>query len=139
MPYLLDTCAISELSRIKPNPAVKETLLSMPRDELHLSTISVGEIQYGIQLRPDSAEKTRLASWLSMSILAVFGDRILEFDVFDALRWGDLMADLKHRGLTMQLQDSLIAAMALENSLTLVTRNESDFAHSGVRILNPWK
>jgi tRNA(fMet)-specific endonuclease VapC len=139
MPYLLDTCAISELSKVKPNPKVKEALLALPRDELHLCTISVGEIQYGIQLLPDSSEKTRLASWLSMSILAVFGDRILELDVFDALRWGELMSELKQRGLKMQLQDSLIAATALQNSLTLVTRNESDFVHSGVHILNPWR
>src|SRR5262249_53192455 len=110
MPFLLDTCAISELSKVKPNPKVKDALLTLPRDELHLSTISVGEIQYGIQLLPDSAEKTRLASWLSMSILAVFGDRILELDVFDAMRWGDLVAELKRRGFRMQLQDSLIAA-----------------------------
>ena len=39
----------------------------------------------------------------------------------------------------MQLQDSLIAATALEYGLTLVTRNETDFAHAGVRILNPWQ
>jgi toxin FitB len=139
MLYLLNTCAISELDKVKPNLKVKEALLTLPRDELHLSTISIGEIQYGIQLLPNSAEKTRLSSWLSLSILAVFGDRILELDVFDALRWGDLMAELRQRGLKMQRLDSLIAATALENSLTLVTRNESDFAHSGVRVFNPWK
>ena len=139
MAFLLDTCAISELGKPRPDRSVKDALLALPREELHLSTISLGEIQYGIQLRPDSTEKSRLTSWLNMSILAVFGDRIIAVDTFVALRWGDLLANLKPRGLKMLLQDSLIAATALEYGLTLVTRNESDFAHAGVRILNPWK
>jgi predicted nucleic acid-binding protein len=35
--------------------------------------------------------------------------------------------------------DSLIAATALQNEMVLVTRNEKDFSHSGIEILNPWK
>ena len=34
--------------------------------------------------------------------------------------------------------DSLIAAINLQNSLSLVTRNEHDFAGTGVLIVNPW-
>ena len=139
MPYLLDTCAISELGKPQPSLRTREALLALPREELHLSTISIGEIQYGIQLLPDSAEKARLNSWLSVSILAVFGDRIIAVDPFVALHWGNLQATLQLRGLKMQLQDSLIAATALEYHLILVTRNDSDFVDAGVQIFNPWK
>jgi predicted nucleic acid-binding protein len=34
--------------------------------------------------------------------------------------------------------DSLIAAIALENSLYLVTRNENNFVETGITIVNPW-
>jgi predicted nucleic acid-binding protein len=139
MPFLLDTCAISELAKPRPDRRVKDALISLPREEVHLSAISLGEIQYGIELLAESAEKARLISWLNVSILAVFGDRIIAVDVFVAMRWGELLAALKPRGLKMQLQDSLIAATALESNLTLITRNMPDFAHSGVRILNPWQ
>ena len=139
MPYLLDTCAISELAKPRPDRRVKDALTALPREDVHLSAVSLGELQYGIGLRSDSAEKERLISWLNLSILAVFGDRIIPIDTFVALRWGDLLASLKPRGFKMQLQESLIAATALEFSLTLVTRNVSDFVHSGVRILNPWQ
>ena len=139
MPYLLDTCAISELSKPKPNKKVRDALLELPRDDLRLSAISLGEIQYGIDLRVDSNEKSRLQSWFHISILAVFGNRIIDVDTFVAMRWGSLLADLKMGGHKMQRQDSLIAATALEFNLTLLTRNESDFAHCGVRVFNPWK
>src|SRR4051794_21499155 len=108
MPYLLDTCAISELSKLRPDRTVKDALTSLPRDEVHLSAITVGEIRYGIGLVGDTAEKARLTSWLDATILAVFGERIVPIDTFVSLRWGDLLAGLKPRGFKMQLQDSLI-------------------------------
>jgi tRNA(fMet)-specific endonuclease VapC len=54
------------------------------------------------------------------------------------LTWGTLAAELEKRGTPMPAVDSLIAAVALRHGLTIVTRNEEDFAHSGVQVLNPW-
>jgi predicted nucleic acid-binding protein len=139
MAYLLDTCAISELGKSHPDRKVRDVLLALPRDQLNLSAITIGEIQYGISLRPDSEDKTRLITWLQTTILSVFGDRILSVDCFVAMSWGNLMGELKSRGLKMQFQDSLIAATAREFGLTVVTRNEKDFTHAGISILNPWR
>jgi len=135
----MDTCALSELGKIEPNLKVRGALLELPREELRLSAISLGEIQYGIDLCADSNEKARLNKWFHLSVLAVFGNRIIDVDTFVAMRWGSLFADLKSRGKKMQIQDSQIAATALVHNLTLVTRNEKDFAHCGVRIFNPWR
>jgi predicted nucleic acid-binding protein len=50
-----------------------------------------------------------------------------------------LTAGLEKQGRRMPAIDSLIAATCLQRRLDLVTRNESDFAHSGVMVINPWE
>ena len=119
MPYLLDTCAISELGEERPDLKVKQALLALPREELHLSTITLGEIQYGIALLPDSSKKSRLISWLNLSVIAVFADRTIPVDAFVALHWGDLLAQLRLRGLKMQVKDSLMRRNGTWNSASL--------------------
>jgi predicted nucleic acid-binding protein len=54
------------------------------------------------------------------------------------LTWGELVGRLERQGKAMSILDSLIAATALRHDFKLVTRNVSDFAHSGVEIVNPW-
>jgi predicted nucleic acid-binding protein len=39
----------------------------------------------------------------------------------------------------MSAIDSLLAATALHGNFSLVTRNEEDFKHAGVSIINPWR
>ncbi|MCL2639485.1 MAG: type II toxin-antitoxin system VapC family toxin [Phycisphaerales bacterium] len=138
MSYLMDTCTVCELGKPNPNRKVRDVLLELPREEIYLSTISLGEIQYGIDTHPNPNEKIRLEKWLNVSILAVFGNRMIDVNTVVALRWGRLIAELKSRGQKMQTQDSLIAATALEFGHTLITRNEKDFASSGVHVFNPW-
>jgi predicted nucleic acid-binding protein len=55
-----------------------------------------------------------------------------------AERWGLLSAKGKLRGVPVAVVDGLLAATALENDLTLVTRNSRDFVSLGVAIVNPW-
>jgi predicted nucleic acid-binding protein len=55
------------------------------------------------------------------------------------LAWGELVGALESAGKTMSAIDSLIAAIALQGDLRLVTRNTGDFENSGVSILNPWE
>jgi tRNA(fMet)-specific endonuclease VapC len=55
------------------------------------------------------------------------------------LVWGELTAELETQGRKMPAIDSLIAAIALQRKLSLVTRDEDDFADSGVVVVNPWE
>jgi len=55
-----------------------------------------------------------------------------------ANRWGNFKAALETKGRPMPVIDSLIAATALDRDLTLVTRNDEDFANTGAKIVNPW-
>jgi len=138
MPYLLDTCTVSELGDPKPNLRVRDALLALPREDLFLSTITIAEIIFGIEMLTPSPKRSHLLAWFQQSIAGVFMDRILPVDFNVACRWGELMARLTGNGKLMQRADSYIAATALQHGLTLITRNESDFSASGVAILNPW-
>jgi predicted nucleic acid-binding protein len=138
MSYLLDTCAISELVSLAPNPKVLRWVDSIDEERLFLSVITIGEIKKGVEKLSDSTRKSALSEWLEDELLARFSGRLLPIDVEAVLVWGQLIAGLEKRGRPMPAIDSLIAATALKGGLTLVTRNDSDFAHCGVALFNPW-
>ena len=138
MPHLLDTCALSEMVQAKPNSKVTGYLSALPNSETFVSAVSIGEILYGIELLPLSAKRKRLEDWYTQWVLPSFRDHILPNDLAVMEIWGPLMARLERRGLKMQVKDSLIAACALAANLTLITRNETDFANCGVKVINPW-
>jgi toxin FitB len=136
--FLLDTCVISELVAKQPKPVVMRWIDSVDEDRLFLSVITIGEIKKGIEKLADSARKSALQKWLEDDLLVRFRDKILPIDTEVMLIWGQLTADLDKLGRRMPAIDSLIAATCLQGKLDLVTRNESDFAYSGVTIVNPW-
>ena len=138
MNYLLDTCVVSELVAKKPNPRVVEWVDQVEEARLCLSVITIGEIRKGIDQLADSRRKSTLRAWLDGQLLVRFGERIVPIDVPIMLRWGELMAALEAKGKTMSAMDSLLAATALSRSLDLVTRNEDDFEHTGLAVVNPW-
>jgi len=139
MTFLLDTCVISELAAKQPNLQVVQWVDSIDEDKLFLSAITIGEIKRGIEKLADSSRKSALAEWLEGDLLIRFTNRILSIDILVMLVWGQLAADLEKHGRRMPAIDSLIAATCLQGWLDLVTRNESDFAHSGVNVINPWE
>ena len=138
MNFLIDTCLISEFKRSEPEPKVIRWLSDQIEESLYLSVITIGEIQRGISLLADSRKKTELENWLH-SLIIRYDGRVLGLDSEELIFWGDMVATLEKRGRVLPLMDSLIAATALSHDLTLVTRNETDFDGTGVRVLNIWK
>jgi len=139
MTFLLDTCVISELVANRPNPAVVRWVDNVDEDRLFLSAITIGEIKRGIEKLDDSRRKRILQEWLEADLLIRFQNKILPLDTEVMLVWGQLVAALEKQGRRMPAIDSLIAATCLQRRLDLVTRNEGDFAYSGVIVVNPWK
>jgi toxin FitB len=138
MKYLLDTCILSEYNAKKPNAQVIQWLDHLDHESLYVSVITVGELSRGIQLLPSSKKQADLQSWFDNQFLAIYGHNIIVLDTAIMLRWAALTSQLKRLGKTVPYVDSLIAATALHENCTLVTRNEKDFQASGISLINPW-
>jgi predicted nucleic acid-binding protein len=139
MKYLLDTCVIEELIKIRPNPEVIAFVDSLEHEDIFLSVITVGEITKGIHLLNDPDQKNELEDWLRDFFLVRFDGHILPLDTEIFIRWGELSASLHRLGLPPAPSiDSLIAATALTHQMVLVTMNEDDFENTGLEIVNPW-
>lgn len=139
MNYLLDTNAISELIAKQPNKKVVEWIDSLDPNTIYLSVITIGEIRKGIEKLPPSKRRDTVKTWLETDLLLRFQGRILDITSDVMLTWGELAGRLENEGKPIAAIDSLIAATALQGTFCLVTRNDSDFQHTGVTIINPWK
>ena len=104
---------------------------------LYTSAITLGELSRGVELLPPGAKRLRMESWLE-DIRQTMAGRILGFNARTAMAWGELTARLEREGHKMPLADSLIAAIAKRHNLTVATRNSSDFARAGLRVVNPF-
>jgi hypothetical protein len=132
--FLLDTVIISELRKKQPDLGVVGWVSTQQEDRLHLSVVTLGEIERGIEKRRkgDPAFADALTSWLG-SLTHLYADRILPVTPSVARRWGRLSAQLGHEGA-----DLLIAATAMTYGLTVVTRNTAHFQPAGVSLINPF-
>ena len=135
MSYLVDTNVISELrKRERGHPAVVRWAASVEPTDIHTSVLVIGEIRRGIGLkrRSDAAQAAALEVWLDQ-VRVGLGRRILPVDERIAEVWGRL-------GIPDPVPaiDGLIAATAMVHGLTVMTRNVSDLARTGVSVLNPF-
>lgn len=131
---LIDTNVLSALRRAERAPQVARWLSAQPEEALHLSSITIGEIERGIALQrhrnPDFASDLRL--WLDRTT-ELFAARIVPFGAAEARVWGQLSARIGHDGA-----DLMIAATALVHGAVVATRNLSDFEPTGVRLIDPF-
>jgi predicted nucleic acid-binding protein len=137
--YLLDTCVLSEFVKPKPERKVIDWLNSVDPEAVFLSAVTIGEIQFGISNKPPSNRRTELEVWLNEALPQQFGGRVLALDVATFVTWGKLAAEQKRKGETQSIMDSLIASVALEHKMVLVTRYVGDFKVTGLSVLNPWE
>ena len=138
MRFLLDTNALSEAVKPKPDGGLVEWLAAQSALDLGISVLTLGEIRRGILLLPESGKRERLHQWLRGELTRQFTDRVLPVDEAVALAWGGLGVEGFQAGRPLPVIDGLLLATAAVNGLTFVTRNERDCAERGVPILNPW-
>lgn len=134
MSFLLDTNVVSEIRKNRPDEGVAAWFASVSADRLYLSVLVVGEVRQGIErlARRDLAQAEIFEQWLSR-LVHDYGDRIVPITVRVAEAWRRLNIPEP-----VPVVDGLMAATALVNDWTLVTRNVDDVASTGVRLLDPF-
>jgi predicted nucleic acid-binding protein len=136
--YLIDTNIVSETRKKKrANPGVAGFFdhVVASGEPVYLSVVSVGELRRGVELirhRGETDQARLLEAWLT-TILDRYRENILAFEADAAQVWGRLRVPNAGHEL-----DKQIAAIALVNDLTVVTRNTADFEGTGVKLMNPF-
>lgn len=132
--FLLDTNIVSELARQQPNPQV-EALVLARQEDCALAAPTIEELCFGVARLPASTRRDLLETWLD-GILASF--TLLPYDHLAAAWLGRERARLVALGLPAPRADGEIAAVARVNGLTLVTRNQADFANFADLKVEDW-
>lgn len=126
---MLDTNTVSHL--LRGHPAVVRRVVDVPMSALCLSSITEGELLFGLAKRPE-AKRLHLAVRELLNRVD-----ILPWDSAAAQRYGPARADLERQGKTLAPLDLLIAAHALEASAVLVT-NDGAFSQAAGLKLEDW-
>ena len=135
MTYLLDTNVLSETRKRQPAAGVVGWIAATPPGRLHVSVLTMGEIEQGIARvrgRGDSHQASALDRWLR-DVETGFEDRVIPVTLPVAAAWGR-----QQHARPLPVIDGLIAATAQVHGMTVVTRNVRDFELAGVPVLNPF-
>ena len=137
MNFLLDTNAVSEWIKPRPNPGLIRWTESADEDRVFLSVISLAELRYGVERMATGLRRDRLEEWLLRDLPLRFEGRILTVDENIAEAWGKIVSRGEALGHAIGAMDAFLAATAEIHRLTLVTRNVSDFSVLKA-VVNPW-
>jgi len=135
---VLDTNVVSETLRPVPESSVLEWLANRPRASLFTTTVTRGEILYGIRLLPDGKRRRGLWDAARKIFDEDFADQVLSFDGDAADMYAEIAASRRTAGKPISQFDAMIVAMARSRGASLATRNVKDFEHCGVDVINPW-
>jgi toxin FitB len=132
--YLLDTNVVSEFRWRRPHPSVAAWVESLPNEHIHVSVVTLGELQAGVEvMRERDAEKAaEIEAWVD-EVLDLYN--VLAVDAHVCRFWAKMM----HRRHPDLIPDALIAATAVVHDLAGATRNVRDFEGLGVPVLNPFE
>lgn len=136
--WLLDTNVLSELRRPKPERRVLAFVAAQPLDRLYISTVTLAEIRFGIELLPDASLRAELSDWLAHKVRAMFEQRVLPVSEDVMFKWRLLVEDGRKAGHTFSQPDLFIAATALHHGLSVASRDVGDYAKARVQLFNPW-
>lgn len=130
---LLDTNIISELVKAEPKSNVLKQF-QIYKNEIAIPSLVWHELRFGWLRMPDSKRKQSIGLFLHdvVSLLP-----ILPYDTIAAKIHAEIRVEAHKSGKTLPFADGQIAAIAMSQGLSLVTRNTKDFeAIVGIRLIN---
>lgn len=136
MSWLIDTDVVSQPAKENGNPQVM-AWLKAHRDGCYTSTVVIAQLAYWVRTR-DGRRRSLLQAWLTRFQESLEG-RILSFNSATAHVWAEQKFLLAQKGHSMPVEDSYIAATARRHGFTIVTGNDKDFRHCGVKVFNPFQ
>ena len=136
--WLLDTNVLSELRRPRPDRRVLTFVAAQPLEQLHVSTVTLAEIRFGIALVGDASRRAELDEWLAHKVRPMFDGRVLPVSEDIMFKWRLLVEEGRKVGHTFSQPDLIIAATALHHGLTVVSRDTADYVRTRVPLINPW-
>ena len=135
---VLDTNVLSEALRPSPDTSVLEWIAKQPRASLFTTTVTRGEMLYGIRLLSDGKRRRALCDAAVKIFSDDFAGQVLSFDNDAADMYAEIAASRRNAGKPISQFDAMIVAMARSRGASLATRNVKDFDDCGVDVVNPW-
>jgi len=138
--YLVDTNVISAGAPSRSASPALIAWMDHHSPQLYVSAVTVAEIGDGIaKARRQGATRKAadLDAWLD-TLLHLYGERVLGFDVATARVAGMLSDRARGEGQSPGFADIIIAATALQHGLTILSRNLKHFEPLGVPALDPF-
>lgn len=138
MTWLLDTNIISETRQNRQSPNVVNWLAEIPNTQLCTSVVNIAELSYGAEKLDNLVKRQEIRTWIRLVVRPLFADRIFGVNESVLVKWQSITRQSNVNGTPSPAADLLIAAIALENHLSVATRDTDPFVAAGVPVLNPW-
>ena len=135
---ILDTNVLSALMQRQPDPVVLDWLDAQSADAIWISSITLFEARYGLNLLPDGPRKALLQHRFAQLVQTDLANRVVVFDVRAAHLAAKLAAERKSRGRPVDMRDTFIAGIALAQGALLATRNTRHFDDLSTPVVDPW-
>ena len=137
---MLDTNVVAELAGRKCAPRVAAWAEAEPEECIFISVLTLAEYDKGVANLPAEAPNRARIEAAVAALETRFLGRILPLSDGVVRRWGRISGWVKlTTGHSPPVIDTLLAALAIEHDLHLVTRNVRDLAETGASVFNPWE
>ena len=135
---ILDTNVLSALMQQKPPGIVVAWLDEQPAESIWISSVTLFEARYGLELLPASERRNILQQRFEQFLREDIQNRVAHFDSHDAIQSAELAAARKASGRPVDMRDTFIAGIALARRAAIITRNTRHFDDLSVPVVNPW-
>ncbi len=136
---VLDTNVLSALMQAQPDPSVVDWLDAQPVESVWITSVTLFEARYGLELLPEGKRKQQLLDQFAQLLEDDLENRVLGMDALAAHEAAALAAARKAQGKPVDMRDTFIAGIVQARRATLATRNVRHFSDLTVPVINPWE